>query len=79
MTVYKPVEELAKTAADCAINLAQGRDITTVYNTETINNGSYKCPYINLPPVAVNKENIDDIIIKEGFHLREEVYLNIKK
>ena len=79
MTVYKPVEDLAKTAADCAINLAQGRDITTVYNTETINNGSYKCPYINLPPVAVNKENIDDIIIKEGFHLREEVYLNIKK
>lgn len=73
MTVYKPVEKLAKRAAECAIMLTtdgklEGEDITTIFD------GKNEIPYIGLPPIAVNKENMDEIIIDSGFHLKEEVY-----
>jgi len=73
MTVYKPVERLAKTAAEYAVKLAAGEDIG---ETDIFNDGSYDIPYVKLDPIAVNKKNIDTTIIETGFHLREEVYLN---
>lgn len=45
---------------------------------ETINDGSEEIPYYKIDPVAVTKENIDEVIIESGFHSREDVYLNIK-
>ena len=76
LTVYKPVERLAKRAAECAIALAQcknleGDDITT------INDGTYDIPYIGLTPIAVTRDNLDEVIISSGFHLKEDVYLNV--
>ena len=73
MTVYKPVEKLAKTAAEYAVKLAAGEDIG---ETDTFNDGSYDIPYVKLDPIAVNRKNIDETIIETGFHLRDEVYLN---
>lgn len=75
MTVYKPVERLAKKAAECAIALAingklDGNDATT------INDGKYDIPYIGLNPRAVTADNMIDEIIGTGFHLREDIYLN---
>lgn len=74
MTVYKPVEKLAKQAAECAIKLIQGKKLE---NVQSINDGSYDVQYIALEPIAVNKDNIDEVIIDSGFHLREDVYLNV--
>lgn len=76
MTVYKPVEKLATRAAQEAVALAggqkpDGEDVTT------IDNGSYEVPYIGLEPVSVTKDNIDEVIIGSGFHLKEDVYLNV--
>ncbi len=76
MTVYKPVERLAKSAAEFAVSLAENEEITT---TGTINDGTYDVAYEKLEPIAVNKENMDEVIIADGFHLEEEVYLNIPK
>ena len=42
-----------------------------------MSDGTYDIPGIVLEPIAVNKENIDETIIESGFHLREEVYLNV--
>lgn len=72
MTVYKPVEKLAKTAAEYAVKIASGEDIG---ETAIFNDGTYDIPYVKLDPIAVNKNNIDETIIETGFHLREEVYL----
>ena len=47
------------------------------YRTETMNDGSGEIPYYPLEPVAVTKENLDEVIIEGGFHQREDVYLNI--
>lgn len=78
MTVYKSVEQLAQKAAECAIGLAQGKS-GIEYSSRVIANGKYSCPYITLTPTAVDKSNIDDVIIAGGFHLKEEVYLNIAR
>ena len=76
MTVYKPVEKLAARAAEAAVALAQegevsGDDVTM------ITNGEYEIPYIGLEPIPVNRDNIDEVIIGSGFHLKEDVYLNV--
>ena len=73
VTVYKPVEKLARLAAECAVKLASGEALT---NTETFFDGSKNIPYIAIEPSAVTRENLDSVIIDSGFHLREEVYMN---
>lgn len=75
MTVYKPVEKQARVAAECAIALAKGEEVEGI-NT-VMWDGTYSIPSIVLEPIAVNKGNIDETIIESGFHLREEVYLNV--
>jgi D-xylose transport system substrate-binding protein len=74
MTVYKPVEKLAKEAAEIVVKMARGEMPQT---TDTIFNGAYDVPYKKLSPIMVTRENIDEVIIDGGFHRREQVYLNL--
>ncbi len=74
MTVYKPVDKLAKKAAENVVRLIAGESADT---QETIFDGTYDIPYVKLEPIMVTKENIDSVIIDGGFHRREEVYLNV--
>ena len=74
MTVYKPVEKLAKEAAIYSIRLAKGESLEEL---ETVASGNHEIPYCLLPPQSVNKQNIDELIIESGVHLKEDVYLNI--
>ena len=76
MTVYKPVERLATRAAEEAVALAKGEEITGD-DVTVIESGAYQVPYIGLEPVSVNRDNIDEVIIGSGFHLKEDVYLNV--
>lgn len=82
MTVYKPIEQEAATAAELAVALGKGEDITAadceISVTETIDDGKYEIPYYRIAPVAVTAENMDEVIIDSGFHAREDVYLNVK-
>ncbi len=76
MTVYKPVERLAPRAAEEAVKLAKGGKITGE-DVTLLDSGAYKVPYIGLEPISVNRDNIDEVIIGSGFHLKEDVYLNV--
>lgn len=76
MTVYKPVDKLAKAAAEYSVKLAKGEDIAV---STTINDGEWDVPYVKLEPIGVNRENIDEIIIDGGFQNREDVYLNVQE
>ena len=76
MTAYKPVEKLAKRAAECAVALAKGEEIAGD-DVTVIDNGKYQVPYVGLKPISVTEENINEIIINSGFHLKEDVYLNV--
>jgi D-xylose transport system substrate-binding protein len=76
MTVYKPVDKLAKAAAEYSVKLARGESLNV---STTINDGSYDVPYVKLEPISVNRDNIDEIIIDGGFQNREDVYLNVQE
>lgn len=83
MTVYKPIEQEANTAAEFAVALGKGEDITSGTGeykaTETFNDGTYDIPYYSIDPIAVTAENMDEVIIDGGFHTKEDVYLNIRE
>lgn len=76
MTVYKPVEKLATRAAECTIQLVKGESIEGE-GVEAFNDGSYDVPYVRLDPIAVTESNMNEVIINSGFHLKEDVYLNV--
>lgn len=73
MTVYKPIKSLAETAAELAIKLAKNEDVGA---DKTVHNGKIDVPSILLDPIAVTKDNIDETIIADGFHSKEDVYKN---
>lgn len=75
MTVYKPVEKQAAAAAECAVAMAKEEAPLGV--NATVSDGTYDIPSIILEPIAVNKDNIDEVIIGNGFHTYDEVYLNV--
>lgn len=71
MTVYKPIEPLAFGAVDAAVKLARKEPVDA---PEKINNGKKDVPAILLAPIVVDKSNVDDTIIKDGYHSRSDVY-----
>ena len=76
MTVYKPIKPLAFSAVEAAIKLANGEPIEA---KDKINNGKIDVPSILQEPVAVDKANMMDTVIKDGYHKAEEVYKNVPK
>jgi D-xylose transport system substrate-binding protein len=74
MTVYKPIEYIATSAAEMAVYMAKD-DRFTIHNA--INDGTYRVPYYKLTPIAVTAVNMDETVIRDGFHLREDVYRNV--
>lgn len=80
MTVYKPIEQLAKIAAESAVKLAKGEPVVGTaigtYDVMKTQDGK-EVPYLALPPTAVTVENMNEVIIEPVFHLKDEVYLNV--
>lgn len=74
MTVFEDFEEMAKLAAEYAIILAQGFPMDGV---EMEKMGDYTVPAVYLEPVRITKENMEELI-ERGFHLKEDIYLNVK-
>lgn len=113
MTVYKPVEKLARRAAELSVALAEGEKIrvldaggadamtvtqdadgavTVTQNAdgavtvaqesgitvpESIYDGTCQVPYERLEPVAVTKENMDEVITGK-YHEESDIYLNVR-
>ena len=81
MTVYKPVEKLARNAARYACLMAEGKPFLTETEQEEcleISDGSNLVPYVVLEPVPVDAGNMKEVIINSGFHFEEDVYLNVR-
>ncbi|WP_409500741.1 D-xylose ABC transporter substrate-binding protein [Mannheimia glucosida] len=71
MTVYKPITNLADKAAEIAVVLGKNEKVES---NAQLNNGMKEVPAYLLEPVVVTKENIDDTVIKDGFHTKDAVY-----
>jgi len=74
MTVYKPVAQLARRAAEAAVALARHEKVES---TSAINNGKVDVPSVLLDPIVVDKNNIVDTVIKDGYQKLEDVYRNV--
>ncbi|MEM7332585.1 MAG: extracellular solute-binding protein, partial [Chloroflexota bacterium] len=73
MSVYKPIRAEAAAAAEAAITILQGGDITDLTGGLTINNGTNDIPFIALDPIGVTKDNIMDTVIADGFRTLDEI------
>ncbi|MDO4492113.1 MAG: substrate-binding domain-containing protein [Lachnospiraceae bacterium] len=74
MTVYKPIEKLARKAAELAVTLARRQAIQE--ELTVIHDGSYEVPFCKLQPIAVTKGNMDEYITGQ-YHAEEDIYLNV--
>lgn len=72
MTVYKPLAALARMAANNAVGLAKGNPIDA--GKTTVNNGKKDVPARLLDPIPVDKNNLDGLLINDGYHTREQIY-----
>jgi len=75
MTVFKDVRKLAQKAAEIAVAMAQGQDISKDINGK-VNNNKMDVPSILLDPVVITKDNIDKELIESGWFTKEQVYGN---
>jgi D-xylose transport system substrate-binding protein len=76
MTIYKPINPLANSAVDAAVKLARGEKVET---KDTINNGKKDVPSILHEPMVLDKNNVMQTVIKDGYHKLEDVYKNVPK
>ncbi|MCA1630137.1 MAG: D-xylose ABC transporter substrate-binding protein [Acidobacteria bacterium] len=76
MTVYKPIPALARRAAEAAVALARREKVES---STTVNNGRRDVPSILLDPVVVDKGNVAETVIKDGYHKLEDVYRNVPR
>jgi len=75
MTVYKPIGRLATRAAYLAVALAQGN---LPPPDRFIENGSDQLiPFYMEIPLSVTRDNIDETIIRDGFHSAADVYRTV--
>jgi D-xylose transport system substrate-binding protein len=74
MTVYKSIREEANAAAKLAVALAHGdKNAVKDQTTTTVKNDTGNVPAILLDPVAVDKSNIADTVIKDGFTTKDKI------
>lgn len=76
MTVYKPIRVIAKAAAEAAVKMAKGEKVAA---NMKVNNGKIDVPFLALEPISVDKNNMYEAVIKDGFHKLEDVYRNVPK
>ena len=73
MTIYKPIKIIAARAAELAIDMANRKVIVAKHTTA---NGLKDVPSVLLDFHVVTKDNIEETIVKDGFHSAEELGLN---
>lgn len=76
MTVYKPIIPLANSAVEAAIKLAKKETLTgtAMFKNDTIGK---EIPAILLEVQVVDKDNLMQTVIKDGYAKFEDVYANV--
>jgi D-xylose transport system substrate-binding protein len=74
MTIYKPIQPLAYAAVESGIKLARGEKVDT---SETIDNGKIKVPSILLEPIAVDRSNLLNTLVKDGYQTLDKICAGI--
>ena len=72
MTVYKDLRAQATAAAKGAVALAKGEDIASLFPT-LVANDKGKIPSLLLTPIIVDRSNIAETVIKDGYTRKQDV------
>jgi D-xylose transport system substrate-binding protein len=67
MTVYQPIIQIAETAAELAVPIAQGEEPPADVAPDEVDNGAKQVPSKLLDTIAIQEDNIEDPLVKEGF------------
>lgn len=67
MTVYQPIIDIAETSAELAVPIAQGKEPPADLASDKVDNGMKQVPSVLLDTFAVQPDNIDSTVVKEGF------------
>jgi D-xylose transport system substrate-binding protein len=73
MTVYKPIQPLAETAAELAVAVANGEEPSSDLVTSETDNGTEAVPTAVIETVAVTQDNVADTIIADEVYPVEEI------
>jgi len=71
MTVYKDTRALGETAVKAALKMVKGEDPGI---NSKVNNEKMDVPSLLLVPIAVDKDNLDKMLIDSGYLKKEDVY-----
>ena len=76
MTVYKPIIPLASQAVEAAIKLSKHEPLTTIpFKNDRI--GGKEVPAILLEVTVVDKDNLMQTVVKDGYSKYEDIYRNV--
>jgi len=67
MTVYQPIIQIAESAAELAVPLAQGKEPPADLASDKVDNGQGEIPSVLLDTIAIQPDNIQSTLIKDGF------------
>ncbi|WP_313409605.1 substrate-binding domain-containing protein [Aeromicrobium sp.] len=66
MTVYKPIKAEAEQAAELAVDLVNGEDISGTTDFQGV-------PSFILDPISVKQDNVGDTVVKDEFYTVEQI------
>jgi D-xylose transport system substrate-binding protein len=72
MTVYQPIIQIAETAAELAVPIAQGKEPPADLAKDRVDNGAKEVPSVLLDTVAIQKDNVQ-LLVDEGFLTVNEI------
>jgi D-xylose transport system substrate-binding protein len=67
MTVYQPIIQIAETAAELAVPIAQGEEPPADLAADKVDNGAKEVPSVLLDTIAIQEDNIESTVVKDGF------------
>jgi len=71
MTVYKPLDRLARSAIELAVQVARRR---VVVAQKTTQNGKIEVPSVLSDVIVTTRDNMMETVIKDGFLAKKDVY-----
>jgi D-xylose transport system substrate-binding protein len=66
MTIYKPIKTEAEKAAEIAVDIATGKDVTGTEDFQGV-------PSFIFDPIVVTKDNVKDTVVADGFHSVDDI------
>jgi len=73
MTVYQPIRQIAESAAQLAVPLAQGKQPPADAAPAKVDNGMEPVPSRLLDTIAVDESNVQETVIEENFLEADEI------